>query len=260
MLSSGSADQVHLAAIEGSLSTYKLPAVLSSGQALRPGGDYVISISPTDVRGATSDYLANQLTSQVLSRSSAFFNYIPNAASNNPLRYLPTVVNGINQFDVEGLAAAAQVSLEVGLSPRYQIKKGNTDPNITSVLLPTGVNDSLYDLYLWSGTTYFDSGIDLVGGQRFNFSGGGVGQFEIRGVASSNDIDARTMQAFDIGLTFEQAGNFTGSITPLAEVPVVGTLPLLIVGMVSMARRLRPLAVRWSANQYTANLVPAKTL
>jgi hypothetical protein len=259
LLASGSADQVHLVAVEGSVSSYKLPTVLSSGQSLKAGGDYVISISPTDLRGATSDYLANQLTSQVLSRSSAFFNYIPNATTNNSPRYLPTVVNGINQFDVTGLMVAAQVSLEVGLSPRYQIKKGSTDPNITSVLLPTGVEDSLYDLYLWSGTQYTDSGIDLVGGQVFNFSGAGVSQFEIRGVTTAANIDLGALQPFDIGLGFAQAGNFSGSITPLAEVPVIGTLPLLVAGLFLTSGGSRA-GLRKRANQYTASRERAKTL
>ena len=68
----------------------------------------------------------------------------------------------------------------------YAIAPG--DPNFAAFILPTGIGDNLYDLYLFNGTEYFFKA-QVTGGDPYFFDPGGVDRFRILGIEASAGID-----------------------------------------------------------------------
>ncbi|GAC05930.1 nidogen-like domain-containing protein [Paraglaciecola chathamensis] len=83
----------------------------------------------------------------------------------------------------------------------------NSGPNITSVMLPTGFGDDVYDLWLWDAALmdWFDTGEDLLGGVTYDFDTA-VDRFRILGIEASEMVDPTDPQAFVTALTFDAAG------------------------------------------------------
>lgn len=125
----------------------------------------------------------------------------------------------------------------------------NSGPNIASVLLPDGIGDNLYDLWLFNNGLgdYEDTGIDLMGGQLFNFSSGGVDRFRILGIETEAMLDPTDPTAFVTGLTFVDTGSVSMQMTPITEnvadtsVPeprsIISLLAIAILGIGSFAKR-----------------------
>jgi PEP-CTERM putative exosortase interaction domain len=110
--------------------------------------------------------------------------------------------------------------------------------------LPTGIGDNLFDLFLWDGTSFVDSGVDLTGGVQFFFGGLGVDRFEILGIEPSAGLDPANPTAFVTGLTFVSTGPFTGTMTPLSvEVPTgvsePSSLLLFVLGLLGLSAMQR---------------------
>ncbi|MBN27703.1 MAG: nidogen [Alteromonadaceae bacterium] len=83
----------------------------------------------------------------------------------------------------------------------------NSGPNITSVMLPTGFGDDVYDLWLWDAALmdWFDTGEDLLGGVTYDFDTA-VDRFRILGIETSEMVDPTDPNAFVTALTFDSAG------------------------------------------------------
>ena len=83
----------------------------------------------------------------------------------------------------------------------------NSGPNITSVMLPTGFGDDVYDLWLWDAALmdWFDTGEDLLGGVTYDFDTA-VDRFRILGIETSEMVDPTDPNAFVTALTFDAAG------------------------------------------------------
>ncbi|MAD16107.1 MAG: nidogen [Alteromonadaceae bacterium] len=83
----------------------------------------------------------------------------------------------------------------------------NSGPSITSVMLPTGFGDDVYDLWLWDVTLmdWYDTGEDLLGGVKFDFTTA-VDRFRILGIETSEMVDPTDPNAFVTALTFDAAG------------------------------------------------------
>ncbi len=116
----------------------------------------------------------------------------------------------------------------------YIYETGAGNPNFASVELPDIGNRSPYDLYLWNGTSFvFDT--MLAPDAVFDFANGGVSEFEVIGIDPSLGLDPTNPTAFITGLTFEGAGSFTGTMTPItSSVPEPSTWAMLLIGFAGL--------------------------
>ena len=238
VLPSGQADIIHSIPVNSNAGSYLIPALLSSGQQLQLGGNYVFNVQLIDTRGDPADFLVTGNNAHILRRSSSFFSFTPLPGGGPPNVFLPTVVNGVYNFSITNVGPNSVTFIDPFVAVGYDYAIGAGDPNFASVLLPTGIGDSLFDLFLWNGTTFTDSGIDLLGGAQYFFGGSGVDRFSIRGIETSAGLDPEDVTAFITGLTFVTTGNFTGTMTPLTvevTVPEPGTALLLFAAALAFA-------------------------
>lgn len=237
-LPNGQADQIHVAQVNPASGTYAIPTVLSSGQQLGFGGQYVFSVQLIDTRGDPNVFLSTGNNAEILRRSSSFFNFTPLAGDAPPSVFLPTVADGIFNFAVTDVGPSSVTYIDPFVAVGYDYAIGAGDPNFASVLLPTGIGDNLFDLLLWNGSAFVDSGIDLIGGTQFFFGGLGVDRFAIRGIEISAGLDPNDVAAFITGLTFVRNGSFTGTMTPItvevSAVPEPGTVALVLCAVLGL--------------------------
>ena len=204
----------------------------------------VVETRPNDVTPDPNDHLPFTGNPSILVRSNSFFDFSP-LSGGPPDIHLPTIVNGVYNFSVTDVGPTSVTFIDPLLAIGYDYAIGAGDPNFASVLLPTGIGDNLFDLFLWNGTSFFDSGINLVGGVQFFFAALGVDRFEIRGIEASAGLDPANPTAFITGLTFVSSGNFTGTMTPLTvDVPTNASEPstlvliaIALLGFVALGRR-----------------------
>ena len=89
-------------------------------------------------------------------------------------------------------------------------------PNIRSVTLPTGYGDDIYDLYMWNTTEWYDTGINIDGGETYTFTDKfGVDRLSIRGIEASEELDPNNPTAFVTGLSFTSTNEVMMTMTPV---------------------------------------------
>lgn len=233
----GSADIVHSVAISETATSYSLPSVFSSGLPLQLGGNYVINLQMIETRNHVNFTNNN---AQILRRSSSFFDFTPTVGTNVPLVALPTVVNGVYNFNVTNVGPSSVTFIDPLIAIGYKYATGDGDPNFASVLLPN-VGDGEYVLsYLINGQLVQ---IPLDHDVQFFFPQGGVSAFDVTGIETAANLDPNNVTAFITGLTFVANGTFTGTMTPITlEVPETGRVPepsvilLMIIGGALLAR------------------------
>lgn len=234
-------DLVHSFAVPSSLTSYQMPSLLNSGRQLALGGDYVFNIQLIDTRGDAAAFVSSNNNAHILRRSSSFFNFTPLGDGGPPNVYLPTVQDGVYNFSITEVGPNSVTFIDPLVAVGYDYAIGSGDPAFASVLLPTGIGDDRFDLFLWDGDGFVDSGVDLEGGEQYFFGGTGVERFSIRGIETSAGLDPDNVGAFITGLTFVRDGAFHGTMTPLtvevAGVPEPGSLALLLLGLPALRRR-----------------------
>lgn len=186
---------------------------------LQLGGHYTINFQVIETRLNTStpdpnDHLPFTGNPSILVRSNSFFDFSPLASGSPPDIALPTIVNGVYNFNVSNVGPSSVTFIDPELAVGYIYAIGAGDPDFASVLLPTGIGDNLFDLLLWNGSAFTNSGV-LAGGVQFFFGGSGVDRFEILGIETSAGLDPANPTAFVTGLTFVAPGTFTGTMTPV---------------------------------------------
>ena len=240
-LANGQKDIIFTQAVSASATSFTIP----SSVTLKPGNPYVINFQVIDLRpGFTeANFLASNNNAMILRRSSSFFDFQLLADGSPPVVELPTVGADPNPNDNLGAPYQFHVSITdrqvrfidplVAIGYDYAI--GDGDPNFASVIFPN-VGDGLYELSFGSTTQTVAAGVEIF------FPTGGVSKFSVRGIETSAGLNPSDVTAFVTGLTWVGLGEFTGTMTPVlalvpdAAVPLPGSLGLLGVGLVALAR------------------------
>ncbi len=203
------------------------------GYAFQLNHNYSIEISLIQTKDGASTNLGND-NLKAIARVYADFTPTP---GNGPIVNLPvTLANGSFQFNIAVVPGQTYfIDPAVAIGYDYAIGAGN--PNFASVLLPTGIGDGLYDIFGFEGSgNSLLLAHDWAGGRVFDFNGLGLSRFRVGGIEASAGLDPASTTAFVTGLTFESAGLFTGTQTPLsldvaAAVPEPANWALLLVGL-----------------------------
>ena len=88
---------------------------------------------------------------------------------------------------------AGSAGPQVAIGYDYAVAPG--DPNFAAFILPAGIGDNRYDLYLFNGTEYIFKE-QVGGGDPYIFPPGGVARFRILGIEASAGIDPEDPAAF----------------------------------------------------------------
>lgn len=216
---------------------------------LAPDKMYSVEVSLIDRRDDAGS-LAN---SNILSRSRSFFDFMLLPEDGPTAAYLPS--GGIDptgetvfKFKVEDVSPDEIVFIDPLVAVGYDYAIGEGDPLFRSILLPAGIGDSLYDVYIWNGDDWilFQSGVG--GGSELDLGAAGVDRIRVLGIETTAGLDPANPLAFVTGLRFVGEGRFTGTMTPITldtgSVPEPAMLlllatALLAVHFVPRVRRVR---------------------
>ena len=232
-LVNGQADIVHSVAIDKNATSYTLPSTFSSGLSLQTGGNYTINLQVIETRNHVA-FTSNN-NADILRRSNSYFAFTPLSGSNPPAVALPTVDNGVYNFNIGNVGPSSITFIDPLVAVGYDYAIGHGDPNFTSVLLPN-VGDNEFTL------SYTDAGgahsATVNGESQFFFGQGGVDSFRVGGIEASALLDPGNTTAFITGLTFAAQGQFTGTMTPItifvAGVPEPSSWALMVLGLLGL--------------------------
>ena len=132
------------------------------------------------------------------------------------------------------VAPGVTYAIDPDVAAGYIYQIGSGDPNFASVSLPDIGNSNPYSLYLWNGSSFvFDT--TLAADTVFDFAAGGVSKFEVLGIDPGLGLDPDNATAFITDLTYEAAGNFTGTMTPVTvSVPEPSTWAMMLLGFAGL--------------------------
>ena len=231
-------DIIHVAFFSNAVTNYTVPATLSSGKALEFGHQYTFSVELNDNRSDGS-YRA---------RGFSFVDFVLRAGGPAANLYLPQTVpdeafpaGGYYQFSGVPVQANVTVNVDPDVAIGYEFDIGAGDPLFRTVVLPVGIGDGKYDIYLLNHGSWVLFAANVLGGEVVSF-GDGVSAFEVLGIEPSANIDPSNPTAFVTALTFASDGTFNGRMIPLVtQVPEPAAWMLLLagVGIVGFAARRR---------------------
>lgn len=157
----------------------------------------------------------------------------PGSTPDNPL--LPVVVDDsfVFEFNVQP-DETIFIDPEVAIGYDYEVLSG---PDIASILLPTGIGDDLYSLFLWDDTLsdyIFLS--EVTGGIPYLFTvEGGVRMFRVLGIETDANLDPANPLAFVTGLTFADSGTVSMTQTPIvSQVPLPAASIFMLSGLLGL--------------------------
>jgi len=129
---------------------------------------------------------------------------------------------------------------EVAVGYVYQVN--GAGPLISSVILPQGIGDGRYDIYVWENGDWKLLQGNVLGGQTFSF-GTAVDRFKVLGIEESAGLNPASPIAFSAGLVFDQNGtvNLSQHAISVSAVPEPATYAMMGAGlaMLGMVARRR---------------------
>jgi hypothetical protein len=197
-------------------------------KALTPGIDYQITVA-NSLRSLDGAHL--------YSNSRNYTDFSPTTAPSGvsgPI-YLPTVsINGPGNvtygFNMN-VTAGVSYNIDPAAARGFIYDIGAGDPNFASVELPDIGNSNPYEVLLWNGTKFvFDAFLEP--NTLFDFSTGGVSEFEIFGIDPNANVGLLNANAFITTVTFAGTGTFTGTMTSV--VPEPSTWAMMVIGFVGI--------------------------
>ena len=213
-----------------------------SNYQLKLGTSYSIEISLIQTKNGLSTNLSN---SNILAIARSYADFTPKAG-NSPVVNLPVVLaNGSFKFDITVVPGVTYyIDPEVAVGYDYAIGAG--DPRFLSVDLPDDIGDGLYDIYGYDAAGQpVLLAHDWNGADVYSFGPDGVDRFRVLGIETSAGLNPSSTTAFVTGLTFNGAGQFTGTQTPITvdvdpnQVPEPAGLAFAALGLAAVLRRRR---------------------
>ena len=213
------------------------PNVIYSPGGLAPSGSFVIPsgvLNKNDSYGIevseayTHDGTTNTAHHNEAAISRAVFDYtVSLTAPAVPINIPMIDSSGVFHFNM-AVTAGTTTYIDPTIATGYIYQIGAGNPDFASVTLPIlPEQKSPYEI-AWDG------GLDTAfvsGGKTFDFTGGGVSEFDVTGIDVANGLSPTDPTAFVTALTFEGTGNFTGTMTPITvSVPEPSTWGLMLLG------------------------------
>lgn len=212
-------------------------------QRMQLNGLYSLEISLLDLRNPNGGIGNPNIQSRT--RSIFDFTFLPPGAPADVFLPMVNLAGPAPVFSFQPISVqpGQQIFIDPLLAVGYDYQTGQGNPNFRTMLLPTGVGDSMYELYLWQNGQWVKVA-DVQGGQEYDFGDGGVDRFRILGIETSAGLEPDNPTAFITGLTFVGEGVFSGTMTAITvNVPEPGSLVPVMLGLLFLLRRraaLRP--------------------
>jgi hypothetical protein len=203
--------------------SFQIPSMI-----INNNNSYVIEVSET----YTHDGSTNNAHYNEAAISRALFDYtVSPTAPLVPINIPMVDSSGVFHFNMSVSAGVTTyIDPEIATGYIYAIGAGN--PDFASVTLPILPNQT--DPY----EIEWDGGLETAfvsGGQVFDFTGAGVSNFEVNGIDLANGLSPTNPTAFVTALTFEGAGMFTGTMTPISvNIPEPSTWAMMLFGFVGL--------------------------
>ena len=222
----GVSDIIYSTNLSGNATSFTIPDPIPPpyNRPLSFGTPYVLGLQLIETRDIPRNSTGSP-NSNISRRSNSFFDFTPLSAGAPPEVHLPIVGPPPNpdtgfgatyQFSVTGIVPGGTIFIDPYLAVGYDYAIGPGNPKFASVLLPA-VQSSPFILS-YQGPRGVLS-VSLHAGKKYFFPCGGVDHFSVRGISFSANLDPGNVTAFITGLTFTGAGDFTGTMTPVIELP-----------------------------------------
>lgn len=155
----------------------------------------------------------------------------------------PGATDGAWEFVNVPVSSTNPVWFDPVVAVGYEYKVNGAGPLISSVILPQGVGDGRYDIYIWENGDWKLLQGDVLGGQTFSF-GAAVERFKVLGIEPSAGLNPASPIAFSAGLVFNQDGtvNLSQHAISVSAVPEPETYAMMGAGLAMLgmlARRRR---------------------
>lgn len=207
------------------------------GYSLTYGKQYTIEISALQTR----DGSARTNNSNLQAAARVYADFTPTEAGGQQVQLPAVRADGAFEFNF-AVAVNTVYYIDPVVAVGYDYQIGDDDPNFRSVILPSGIGDGLYDLWLWDGSGWWLVAHDWMAGLAYDFGLLGVDRFRVTGIEVGAGLDPGDTTAFVTGVSFTGDGRFTGTQTPITQEvpePPAGALLFAGLGALVLLRRRR---------------------